>query len=128
MAQALLVQFDTMKTEFNDLQGKGLPAEVLEGLEMLKEMRGMKTTLGTHATKLASILTDMATHEDVSSVGNLVQDLDAKTQAELEKEAKRMVDAMCVHVPLCAWRLVPPGRARMVGLTECVLVVRWWLD
>lgn len=94
---ALVVQFDSLQTVVDDLQGKGLPAEVLEGLEMLKDMRGMKATLGTHATKLASILADMATHEDVSSVGSLVQDLDAKTQAELEKEAKRMVDAMCVY-------------------------------
>ena len=94
---AMLLELETMQKEFADLRDKGLPQEVLDGLETLKSMKGLKEMLSTHASKLANIFTSMATQDELGKMDNQLQDLDAKTRSEIEKQAMDLVNQMSQH-------------------------------
>jgi hypothetical protein len=94
---SLLVSFDEIRKELEELATKGLPEEVLEGLRMLKGMKGLKEMLQGHASKLAEIFTSMATQDELGAMGNSMADMDAKQRALVEKQAMDLVQQMASH-------------------------------
>lgn len=89
-----LMQLGDHVSRIVELEGAGLPPELLEALRMLKGMEGLKGLVKEHGNNIAKIFSEWATQEDMGAMEGTMQDLDAKTQAEIDKEVDALMAKM----------------------------------
>jgi len=86
------IDVDELVKRMADMTGMmGMTPEMEEALAMLRSMREIKKLIAQHADKLADLFVIKATNDDVEKTAGMVQDLDAKMAAEIEREVEEIL-------------------------------------